>query len=222
MELQQITINGRKVVALACVLESLSKAHAELVTRGIGYGQFKGFVLSDETTGGWRSLALQKQLVARGASKTLYSNHRRGSAVDCAADWAYIKLIRPTMNKYGLFNDLAYIKGNQTDDDRFTGSVPWDGGHWNYKSNAEASKFDIIDVAPAIIKEFTTEKLYEKILMLTQPGVPGSGGFAVVIDGKKHVVSQKRLAALVALIVKKEGVGVSLATWDSIPSGENF
>lgn len=82
MELQQTTINGRKIVALTCMLEALTKAHTELVALKIGWKDKMGFVLSEETTGGWRSLALQKQLVAKGASKTLYSNHRRGSAVD--------------------------------------------------------------------------------------------------------------------------------------------
>ena len=223
MELQQTTINGRKIVALACMLEALTKVHAELVALGIGYKNFVGFVLSEEITGGWRSLALQKQLVAKGASKTLYSNHRRGSAIDCAADWDYIKRIRPTMNKYGLVNDLAYIKGNVTDDDPIAGGVPWDGGHWNFKSNAEAMAFPIIDEAP-LIKEFSMLDYNDHLIQLTELGVTESGSFALVLGGKKRVVSSKRLPEALATYIIRDmkKAAVNKKTWDSIPSGDNF
>lgn len=224
MELQKVTINGRKIVALPCFLEALTKAHEELVAKGIGYKETLGFVLSDEVTGGWRSLALQKQLVAKGASKTLYSNHRRGSAVDCAADWAYIKAIRPTMNKYGLVNDLAYIKGNQTDDDPIPGGVAWDGGHWNYKSNAEAMKFPIID-EQALINEFSMNVYEGKIIQMSEAGYPGlSGAFALVDGGKKRLINDKARGwkALATLEVRKNKTGLTKEQWDKIPTGEDF
>lgn len=223
MELQSTIINGRKIVALPCLLEVLTKAHEELVAQKIGYRNKLGFVLSEETTGGWRSLALQKQLVTNGASKTLYSNHRRGSAIDCAADWDYIKRIRPTMNKHGLVNDLAYIKGNVTDDDPIAGGVPWDGGHWNYKSNAEAMKFPIID-EQALIKEFSMQDLNETFIQLTEAGVTDSGSFALVIGGHKRVVSSSRLAQALATahIRGMKFAAVNKATWDGIPAGDNF
>src|SRR6478752_1061757 len=102
MDLQFIVLNGQKVVGLLVFLEALVKAHDELVSKKIGFGNKLGFVPATEITSSWRSLVLQKQLVAKGASKTLVSNHRRGSAVDCQADWPYIKKIAPTMKKYGL------------------------------------------------------------------------------------------------------------------------
>lgn len=223
MELQSVTINGRKIVALPVLLEALTKAHEELVAQKIGYKDKLGFVLSEETTGGWRSLALQKQLVAKGASKTLYSNHRRGSAIDCAADWDYIKRIRPTMNKYGLVNDLAYIKGSQTDDDPIPGGVPWDGGHWNLGSNSHAQSFPIID-EQALIKEFSMQDLNETFIQLTEPGVTESGSFALVIGGHKRVVASKRLAEALATahIRNMKFAAVNKATWDKVPSGDNF
>lgn len=224
MDLQQTTINGQKIVALPVYLEALTKAHAELVALGIGYGRQKGFVLSSETTGSWRSLVLQKQLVAKGASKTLYSNHRRGTAVDCAADWDYIKRIAPTMKKHGLINDLAYINGNQTSSLPLPGYKAWDGGHFNLKSNAEASKYPIIDVAPTILKEFSMQDYNEHLIQLTEPGVPGSGSFALVIGGKKRLVIKTRLPEALATYIMRDmkKAPVSKTEWDAIPDGETF
>ena len=223
MDLQYTTINGRKITALPAMLEALTKAHDELVAKGIGYKEHQGFLLSEETTGSWRSLALQKQLVARGASKTYLSNHRRGSAVDCVPDWSYIKRIRPTMNKYGLVNDLAYVKGTQTDDDPIEGGVPWDGGHWNLVSNAEASKYDIVNDQP-LIKEFSMFSLNETLIQLTEAGVPDSGKFALVIGGKRRDIQSKRLPEALATVIMRDmkHAAVNKATWDSVPLGDNF
>lgn len=225
MDLQVATINGRKVIALTCVLDALTKADAELKKLGIGYKGTLGFVLSDETTGGWRSLALQTQLKARGASKTLNSNHRHGSAVDCAADWGYIKAIAPTMKKYGLINDLAYIKGNKTSDQPFPGAVAWDGGHFNFGSNAKANAFPTIDVLPALLTEYSMQKYEGQIINLSEAGYPGlSGSFAFVQDGKKRVIQDKSRGwkALATLDVRKTGNGLTKAQWDAVPTGEDF
>lgn len=224
MDLQQITINGSKIIALPVYLEALVKAHEELVSLGIGHGNLKGFVLAGETTGSWRSLVLQKQLVAKGASKTLFSNHRRGTAVDCAADWDYIGKIAPTMKKYGLVNDLAYIKGSQTSSQKLPGYTAWDGRHFNLKSNTEAMKYPIIDVAPTILKQFSMQDYNEHLIQLTEVGVTDSGSFALVIGGKKRLVIKSRLTEALATYIMRDmkKAAVNKATWDGIPNGENF
>lgn len=236
-------INGRKIIARRFFLEALTKAHEELAALGIGFGDKKGFVLSDETSGSWRSEAYQRQLVERGSSKTMYSNHRRGTAVDCAADWPYIKRIRPTMNKYGLVNDLAYItaidpytgktKTGQpikTDDDQFTGSVPWDGGHWNWKSNTEAQKYDIINKLPITLNQLSMNQYDGQILFMAEAGLPESGSFAGVYPNQdthvleKHTIKKDRagLAAIHPLLGGKKAIAVDRVTWDKIPSGSDF
>lgn len=127
------------------------------------------------------------------------------------------------MNKYGLVNDLAYIKGNVTDDDPIAGGVPWDGGHWNYKSNAAAMTFHIIDEAP-LIKEFSMIDYNEHFIQLTEAGVTDAGSFALVIGGKKRVVTSNRLPQALATYIIRDmkKAAVNKATWDLIPSGDNF
>lgn len=230
-ELVFAIINGRKITARRFFLEALTKAHEELVSLGIGFGDKPGFLLSDETSGSWRSEAYQRQLVERGASKTMYSNHRRGTAVDCAADWAYIKRIRPTMNKHGLFNDLAYLsKGGRVDDDQLPGYYPWDGGHWNWKSNAEAQKYDIINKLPVILNQFSMNTYDGQILFMAEAGQPESGAFAGVYPNpethvlEKHLIKKDRagLAAIHPLLGGKKAIAVDLRAWNSIPSGKEF
>lgn len=223
-------INGRKIIARRFYLEALIKAHNDILVAGITLNDKLGFHLSDETSGSWRSEAYQRQLVEKGASKTMYSNHRRGTAIDCAADWAYIKKIRPHMNRHGLFNDLAYIKGAQTDDDQFPGSVPWDGGHWNWKSNVEAQKYDIINKLPITLNQFSMNQYDGQILFMAQEGLPESGAFAGVFPNRetheieKHLIKKERagLAAIHPILGAKRAVPVDKATWDSIPSGKDF
>lgn len=229
-ELMFTFINGRKIVARRFYLEALHKAHDEIVKAGISYKGIKGFVLSDEVTGSWRSEALQRQLVEKKASKTMYSNHRRGTAIDCAADWPYIKAIRPYMNRQGLFNDLAYLKGAQTDDDQFPGSVPWDGGHWNFKSNAIAQSYDIINKLPIIINQFSMFTYDGQIIFMAQEGLPESGSFAGVYPNRdtheleKHIIRKDRagLAAIHPLLGGKKAFPVDKVTWDAIPTGADF
>lgn len=224
-ELMFTIINGRKIIARRFFLEALTKAHEELVRLGIGFGDKLGFVLSDETSGSWRSESYQRQLVERGSSKTMYSNHRRGTAVDCAADWPYIKRIRPTMNKYGLVNDLAYLsKDGRVDDDQLPGYFPWDGGHYQWKSNTEAQKYDIINKLPVTLNQFSMNQYDGQILFMAQEGFPESGSFAGVYREEKHLIKKERagLAAIHPLLGGKKAVTVDKAIWDAIPTGKDF
>lgn len=222
-QLAYVTINGRKIVARAFVLEALLKAHEDIKAAGIGYGGQLGFVLSNERTGSWRSEVLQKELKDAGASKTMYSNHRMGTAIDCAADWGYINKIKPFMNKYGLVNDLAYVdkawtKADDTKDAETP--IPWDGGHWNWKSNSEASKYPIINKLPIEIRELSMDQYDGEIIFEAEK----SGAFAGVYRGEKHPISSERagFAAIHPLLGGKKAVSVTLAVWDSIPTGDAF
>lgn len=200
-------------------MDALIKAHQELISLHIGYGNKLGFVLSNEVNGSWRSLTMQKQLVASGASKTLYSNHRRGTAIDCAADWPYISAIKPTMVKHGFLNDLAYIKGDKTSDKPFPGAVAWDGCHQNYGDNTKAQSFPIID-EQKLIKEFTMGTSKGSLVQLIDPGHPGSGGFAFVKDGKKQPISPARLPEAVASVILDRSL--TRAEWNAIPTEKEF
>ncbi len=213
LDFQSTVINGRRLVARRFFLEALSKAHAEIVSAGIGIAGHLGFVPSNEETGSWRSLATQTQLVAKGASKTLWSNHRRGVAVDCA--WSgdaqtrkYLLDIAPFMNKHGLFNDLA----------------PWDAVHWQWKSNAASNSFPIANELPGIIPQFSMQEYDNHLIQLTEAGVADSGSFALVYGDRKHAVTKDRLAAASLTVLMRGMVpaAVDKKTWDSIPSGDNF
>lgn len=207
-EFQFTFINGRKIIARRFILEALLKAHAEIEAHGIQIATHKGFLLSDETTGSWRSLELQRQLVAKGVSKTLLSNHRRGTAVDCYPDVPYIDLIAPIMRKHGFDNDLR----------------PWDKDHFQWKSNVIASSYPIVDQLPSILKEYSDMELDNHVLQLTEQGAPESGSFALVYGGSKHMVSKARLAeaAMTVLMRGMVPTAVNKATWDSVPTGVGF
>lgn len=204
LELQFSMINGKKIIARRFFLKTLNDAHNELIKAGIGYRNKLGFVLSSDITGSWRSLTQQKQLVEKGASKTLASNHRRGSAVDCIPDWDYIHEIEPIMRKYGLDNDLR----------------PWDGGHFNWKSNKEAQAFQIINELPGFIKEFSPMEYDNFLIQETEE----SGTFALVYGGKKHIVTKNRKAdaTLTVLMRGMQTAALNKKTWDSISSGDDF
>lgn len=58
----------------------------------------------------WRSLEEQKAMVAKGASRTLLSNHRRGMAVDIV-NWAEID---KKLESLGLVNDLSWDQNHYT------------------------------------------------------------------------------------------------------------
>ncbi len=208
LDLQFTVINNRKIIALPFVLEAFIKAHEELVSLGIGVAGIKGFVSSEVVTASWRPLILQQQLVAKGASKTLSSNHRRGTAVDCFPDDAYIEAIKPTMNKHGLFNDLA----------------PWDKDHFQWQSNAIAMTFPIFNELPFILNEFSMHEYDNHCIQLTEPNVTDAGTYALVLGDKKHIITKDR-AGLAALTVQQRGMvvcGVNKTIWDSIPTGDNF
>ncbi len=207
-DLQFIILNKRKIIAKSFILEALLKVHRDLTMAQIGINKTVGFVLSEETTGSWRSLKLQQQLFEKGVTKTLYSNHRRGTAVDTFPDEEYIKKIIPFMNKYGLVNDLA----------------PWDKGHFNWKSNAIAMSFSLFNELPLLLKEFSMNEYENHVIQLTQQGETDSGAFALVYGGQKHLVSKDR-AGLAALTVQFRGMvpaPVNKKVWDSIETGSKF
>lgn len=222
MALQQTVINGTQLIAQDYYLEALWRAHEELIQKGIGANGKLGFIPAPAPDSGWRSLARQEVLFAQGKSKTKLSNHRRGTAVDCMADWPYIIRIAPTMAKYGLINDLAYIntETGQISPSPRNGYVAWDGGHFNWKSNGDAAKAPIINEL-SIIPEFKrmSEKKF-RLIQLSEPGVPGTGGFALVINGEKRSIAADRLSAALATLLCEEHL--TKAAWDLIPSGKDF
>lgn len=232
-DFQFVIINGTKITARRFYLNALVAAHNELVALGIGVNGKKGFVSAPERTASFRSLALQQGLVASGASRTLFSNHRRGTAVDCYSDWHYIKQIQPTMEKHGLTNDLAYIdtdaRGNiiRHDSNPFDGSYvdadefkAWDGGHYNWGSNEIAQGFDIVNSLTNVTEFKLMKGKNGELIQLIDPGQPGSGGFAFVKDGKKQVISEARLAAAVASVLCEKFV--NRKEWNDIPTEKDF
>lgn len=230
MSLVFTVINDHKIIAQDFLIEALTKAHAELVALKIGYGGKLGFVLASDRTGSWRSEAVQRELFDKGASLTMWSNHRRGTAVDCAADWTYIKAIKPTMNKYGLVNDLAYTNKAKTQaDDTQDAGTPygWDGGHFQWKSNVEATHAaEVINVLPMDIKSFnmpTVDPLaqYEGQIIFD---ANGKGAFAVVMMGQKRIVSEARagLVAIHPIYGGKRAVPVTPLIWSSFRDGAAF
>jgi len=58
----------------------------------------------------WRSLEEQKAMVAKGASQTLESNHRRGMAVDIV-NWNELD---KELEKAGLVNDISWDRNHYT------------------------------------------------------------------------------------------------------------
>lgn len=212
--LQWTNINGRKAVALPFLLRAALDADAELKSLGIGLdAQHPGLILGDPTTSTWRGEALQAQLLAKGATKTMTSNHRRGVALDVYPDRAYVARIAQTMRKHGLVNDLG----------------DWDLVHFNWVSNAHSWSYPIINELPGFLNQFSMSTFEGFILQLTQPGVPGSGGFAFVEAGHKRHVSKGRMAEfatgmLVRLLAGEHirAKGVNKADWDAIPDGDDF
>ena len=229
-EFQSVVINGTKLIARRFVLESLVKAHNELVSLGIGANGKLGFVAAPERTASWRSEVLQRQLLNQGASKTMYSNHRCGTAIDCFANWNYIKAISPIMKKHGLINDLAYVsKDWKVIDDSYDAitSIPWDGGHYNWGSNAIARSYKIVNSLPSLIKEFSMNEFENHLVQLNAPGTPGSGAFALVVDGKRHEINTKDTGSVgrATFTIFMRGMPSAPLTkdqWDAIPAGDTF
>lgn len=73
----------------------------------------------------FRTLEEQKAMVAKGASKTLKSNHRRGMAIDCV-NW---EKIQDKMRAVGLINDIS-----------------WDKNHFAYDGEAKAAKYPLYNI----------------------------------------------------------------------------
>jgi len=72
----------------------------------------------------WRSLKEQQEMVQRGASKTLLSNHRRGVAVDLI-NW---EEMQDKMRAVGLIND-----------------IPWDRNHYTIGGESRATLYPLLD-----------------------------------------------------------------------------
>lgn len=91
----------------------------------------------------FRTLEEQKAMVAKGASKTLQSNHRRGMAVDCV-NW---EAIQDNMRAVGLINDIS-----------------WDKNHFAYDGETKAAKYPLynIDNSTPAADTVTTETLEKK------------------------------------------------------------
>ncbi len=90
-------------------------------------------------TWGWRSKAEQAEMVKKGVSKTMDSNHRRGVAYDIY-NW---KEMEAKMNKLGFINDLK----------------PWDPGHFPLGGEKKARKnFSLIDALPKKLEEYKPKK----------------------------------------------------------------
>lgn len=86
-------------------------------------------------TSGWRSKKEQEEILRKGASKTMDSNHRRGIAYDI---WNWQE-IEKEMKKLGFINDLK----------------PWDPGHFPFGGENKARKnFPIIDSLPKNIEKY--------------------------------------------------------------------
>lgn len=227
-DLARTEINGTELVMREIQLRQLLKAHEELVRLGIGVAGKVGFVAAPETTASWRSYTTQQQLVARGASKTLASHHRRGVAVDCYADWDYIKRIKATMNKYGFYNDLAYVSrdwSRASDTQSETTPIPWDGGHWNWISNHHAYGYQFLNDKPNPLKDVSMTEYENCLVQLTQGGHKESGTFAMVLKGEKHIIdtgkTKKALDALFTLYMRGMAPKpLTIAAWDAIPTGD--
>lgn len=204
MQLEYAVINGRKITALPFVLEALVKANNELEKRDVTHAGRKGLIFQAEITCSWRSLANQKQLVADGKSWTLYSNHRRGTAVDLFWEAEYLRQIEGVMAQFGLVNDLKKYG---------------DAGHFNWKSNSTASESPIIN-SQQIIKKFSMNEYEGNILWETET----SGSFALIQDGKRREISEKRAgkASLAVAAMGGKVVPVPLIVWESFPDGEKF
>lgn len=228
--LYKATINGTNIIARCFILDALLCAHAEAQSKGLSIGKRKGLVFANEVTCSWRSATLQAQLVAQGASKTMWSNHRAGVAIDVYADWDYINKLAPIMKKYGLVNDLAYWNkstGN-TSAIPLPGYVAWDGGHFNWKSNTHANTYRIIN-EQLIINSYTQsmiERQYEGLILWN---VEGDGGFALIKDGKRRVISEARagkaalaLEATAPADAERKVIPVPKEVWDAIAEGEKF
>jgi len=227
-QLAKTEINGTEIVMRDIQLRQLLKAHKELEGLGICMAGKKGFVSAPELTCSWRSLTLQQQLMAKGASKTLASHHRRGVAIDCYADWDYINKIKPIMNKYGFFNDLAYVSRDwkkASDTKSAETPIAWDGGHWNWVSNTHAWGYPYENQLPQILKTVNMNEYENCLVQLTQGGHKQSGSFALVLDGERHIIktSKEKDTLNAILTVMMRGMtpkALTIQAWESIPEGD--
>jgi len=103
-------------------------------------------------THGWRSKEEQAEMVKKGVSKTLDSNHRRGVAYDI---WNW-KEMEGEMKKIGFINDLK----------------PWDPGHFTPGGEAHARKtYPVLELTKNVDEYKPSKKVKkpEVIKMKTTP-----------------------------------------------------
>lgn len=182
-------------------LRQLLRAHQELIEKRVGVAGKIGFLGNSELSAGWRSSTLQKQLVARGASEKMSSNHRRGVSVDSHADKAYIQTIEPTMNKFGFFRSK-----NRPN-------------HWNWISAKHCRQYPFIDHVPVVIENVSMYQYENTLIRFEDTGKVKR--YAIVRDGKKQIINMKSKKALELLFdCYMQGVRsefVDKKTWESIP-----
>lgn len=201
--LKYTIIDNKKVILLPEMLERVLAAKADIEAAGMT------LELQGESTCSWRTNETQQQLVDKGVSWTLLSNHRRGTAIDVMADWDYIGKIEQIMYKHGLVNDLRQYG---------------DGGHFNLLSNTHAGSYPIINELPANIPEFNMNQYEDNIIWETETTGPGSGRMAYIQNNLRREVTQER-AGLASLALQAAGgkvVAVNKEIWDSFEEGESF
>lgn len=72
--------------------------------------------------------------------------------------------------------------------------------------------------------ETKKDQLDNTVIQLNEPGKPGSGQFALVYRGEKHLVTSERLseATMTAWFRDMNRKTLTLKEWDAIPTGSNF
>lgn len=187
---------GRKIVAEEEMLRLILKVPEAIVTWG------------------WRSKEQQAEMVKKGTSKTMDSNHRRGVAFDI---WNW-QQVEKKMKALGFVNDLK----------------PWDPGHFTPGGEEAArKKYKIIDSLPKDLQEYkekpvaippvTSTKPEEKLPSPTpeskeppkvEPATPVSTPEPPITvppisqepeigEGKEVVPSQKNIIQLIIFLCKE-------------------
>lgn len=126
--------------------------------------------------------------------------------MDSYKEDGYIEAIEPTMNKFGFFKSSYHPH------------------HWNWISSSHARRYGFIDSAPAYIKSVSMSE-YENTLIRLVPSMGNERSlYALVIEGKRHLINMKSRKALEGLFrAYMDGMRsehVDQKTWDSIPEGE--
>ena len=210
--LYHITINGRRIVARREMIDKLLQVHELLFENEVyvwsGFKKIYGLVIGSVETSSWRSLATQIKLVSEGKSKTINSNHRRGTAIDVYPSHSYIKKISTYMRSFGLVNDLDF-----------------DPNHFNLGSNREASEYGIIDVDESISYR-KDEELYNRLIGKLVQRVEANGEIYKVTNTHIEYVPNYAPSPLfdeMSRRLQKSGelVGLTEESWSKISDALN-